>query len=323
MITALEKQDKPGFPKIWWVAIRPFALPASTMPVIFGTVLAVTIGEAKFNLIHFLGALFGMAALHTGANLLNDVFDYKKGLDARVNPVSGAIVRGWISTRQATGAAALFFAMGIAIGIKLVDAVGMPVLWLGVLGVAIGLLYSLGSVGLKYHALGDPAVFLNFGILGSLGAWTVQTGSHSWIPAVWAIPMSMLVVGILHSNNWRDIKSDSDGGISTMATLLGDRVSQFYYGVMIFGPFAVVLAIMGVSWFLGLGHRMPLTFLITLLALPLAVGLMKKGSARHNASNPLDFLALDGATAKLNLVFGLLCTGALGLHVLVSQVCAG
>lgn len=323
MTTSTKTQDKPGFPKIWWVAIRPFALPASTMPVVFGTVLAVTIGGAGFDLFNFICALFGMAALHTGANLLNDVFDYKKELDARVNPVSGAIVRGWISTRQATGAAALFFAVGIALGIRLVDVVGMPILWLGVVGVGIGLLYSLGSVGLKYHALGDPAVFLNFGILGSLGAWTVQTGSHSFIPAVWAIPMSLLVMGILHANNWRDIKSDSDGGIRTAANLMGDRASQTYYGILIFGPFAAVLAIVGASWLLGLGPRMPLTFLITLAALPLAVGLMKKGRARHNASNPLDFLALDGATAQLNLVFGLLCTGALGLHVLVNHFCAG
>ncbi len=322
MITSTETQGRPGFPKIWWVAIRPFALPASTMPVIFGTVLAVTIGEAGFDLFNFICALFGMAALHTGANLLNDVFDYKKELDARVNPVSGAIVRGWISTRQATVAAALFFAVGIALGIRLVDVVGMPILWLGVVGVGIGLLYSLGSVGLKYHALGDPAVFLNFGILGSLGAWTVQTGSHSFIPAVWAIPMSLLVMGILHANNWRDIKSDSDGGIRTAANLMGDRASQIYYGVLIFGPFAAVLALVGASWLLELGPRMPLTFLITLAALPLAFGLMKKGRARHNAANPLDFLALDGATAQLNLVFGLLCTGALGLHVLVGQLCS-
>ena len=151
----------------------------------------------------------------------------------------------------------------------------------------------------------------------------MQTGSHSLIPAVWAIPMSLLVMGILHSNNWRDIKSDTDGGIRTVANLMGDRASQTYYGVLIFGPFAVVLAIMGASWLFGLGPRMPLTFLITLLALPLAIGLMKKGRARHDATNPLDFLALDGATAQLNLVFGLLCTGALGLHVLVSHLCAG
>ena len=38
-----------------------------------------------------------------------------------------------------------------------------------------------------------------------LGAWVVQTRSFSWIPVLWTVPMSMLVIGILHANNWRDI----------------------------------------------------------------------------------------------------------------------
>ncbi|MCP4676599.1 MAG: prenyltransferase [Deltaproteobacteria bacterium] len=320
MTTENQALEKPGFAKTWWVAIRPFALPASTMPIVFGSVLAVTIGEATFSWPLFFGALLGMVFLHTGANLLNDVFDFNKGLDVRVNPVSGAVVRGWITPKQAAFAAAMFFVLGSGIGLWLLSEVGMPILWIGVAGVAIGLLYSLGPFGLKYHALGDLAVFLDFGILGSLGAWTVQTGSLSWIPALWAVPMSLLVIGILHANNWRDIKSDSDGGIRTVASLMGDRASEFYYRLLIFGPFAAVLAIITVSWLTGVVPRMPLTFLITLLCLPLALKLNKKGAKRHKAENPLDFLALDGATAQLNLAFGVLSTGALGLHALVGCV---
>ena len=94
-------QQPPSWLRKWWVAIRPFALPASTMPVIFGSVLAVTIGKAKFNFPLFAASLLGMAILHTGANLLNDVYDYKKGVDQHVNPVSGGVVRGWITTREA------------------------------------------------------------------------------------------------------------------------------------------------------------------------------------------------------------------------------
>jgi len=67
------------------------------------------------------------------------------------------------------------------------------------------------------------------------------------------------------------------------------------------------------SWLDGLSPRMPLAFFLTFLALPLAVKLMRKGLQRAKAENPLDFLALDGATAQLNLLFGLLCTAALGL----------
>lgn len=314
---------KPGLLKTWWVAIRPFALPASTMPVVFGTVLAVTEGDATFHPLRFFAALLGMALLHTGANLMNDVFDYRRGIDTRVNPVSGAVVRGWITPGRGAAAAALFFAVGIALGLWLYLEVGPPVLVIGAVGVAIGLLYSLGSVGLKYNALGDLAVFLNFGVFGALGAWTVQTGELSWIPAIWAIPMSLLVIGILHANNWRDIESDTAGRSRTVASILGDRASEVYYGFLVFGPFAVVVFIIVGSWLFGLGPRMPLTFLVTLVALPLAVKLMRKGRARHTAKSPLDFLALDGATAKLNLAFGLLCTAALGLDALLGFCCPG
>jgi len=316
------EQRKPGFAKTWWVAMRPFSLPASTMPIIFGSVLAVTIGDAPMSWPLFAASFFGMEFLHIGANLLNDVFDFKKGLDARVNPVSGAVVRGWITTRQAAFAALVFFVVGSALGVWIFSQVGMPILWIGVVGITIGVLYSLGPVGLKYHALGDLAVFLNFGVLGALGAWTVQTGSWSWVPAVWAVPMSLLVIGILHANNWRDIGGDTEGGIKTVANILGDKASEVYYGFLLFGPFVVIVGIIGVSWGLGISPKMPLTFLVTLLAVPLAIKLMKKGRMRGKSDNPLDFLALDGATAQLNLAFGVLCTGALGLDALVTHLIA-
>ena len=312
--------DRPDFLKTWLVALRPFALPASTMPVIFGTVLALTIGGAGMHWGRFVAALFGMVLLHSGANLLNDVYDYKKGIDRQVNPGSGAVVRGWISARDALVAAWLLMALGAALGVWLLSEVGMPLFWIGATGVVIGVIYSWGPLQLKYHALGDLAVFLDFGVLGALGAWTVQTGTPSWVPAVWAVPMSLLVIGILHANNWRDIDSDRTGGIRTVANLLGDRHSQSYYGVLLFGPFVFVLGWIAVSWGAGIGPRMPFTFLVTLLALPLAIKLFRRGGARHSNDDPLDFAALDGATAQLNLVFGVLCTAALGLDALVSHL---
>jgi 1,4-dihydroxy-2-naphthoate octaprenyltransferase len=308
----------PSFVKTWWVAMRPFALPASTMPVIFGTVLAVTLGGAEFSLPLFLGAFFGMALLHTGANLLNDVYDFKKGLDARVNPVSGAVVRGWVTPRQALVAGWLFLGLGSALGGFLVAMVGLPLLWIGIAGVAVGVFYTWGPFALKFHALGDLAVFVNFGVLGALGAWTVQTGSVSWVPAVWAIPIGLLVIGILHANNWRDIDSDKQGGIHTMASLFGPGGSVVYYSFLLFVPFLFVAGWVALSWTLELSPRMPLTSLMVLLALPLAIGLLKKGLRRKTAENPLDFLALDGATAQLNLVFGLLYTGSWGVDALIT-----
>jgi 1,4-dihydroxy-2-naphthoate octaprenyltransferase len=296
---------------------RVWALPASTMSVVFGTVLAVTIGGASFDLVLFAAAFVGMALLQVAANLLNDVYDYRNGLDRQVHPASGAVVREWITPGQGWRAAAACLAIGSLLGFYIVSRVGVPILWLGAIGVLCAVLYTWGPWPLKYHAFGDLAVFLNFGVLGALGAWTVQTGSLSWVPAVWAVPMSLLVIAILHSNNWRDISCDGDGEVRTVAGYLGDTGSQIYQVTLLFAPFVIIAGLVLLTHVTRLSPTMPTTFLVTLLALPLAVRLVRTGSRRHDAQKAQAFAGLDGATAQLNLLFSLLCVAALGLHALI------
>lgn len=309
----------PAFLKKWLVAIRPFSLPASTTPVLFGTALAVTAEDVAFRPVLFLAAFFAMAIMHAGSNLLNDVYDYRLGLDHRINPGSGAVVRQWISSRQAFWAAWLFLALGMAVGLWIVSQVGWAIFWIGTVGVVIGVIYTWGPFELKFHALGDLAVFLNFGVLGALGAWTVQTGALSWVPVVWAIPMSLLVSAILHANNWRDIESDRSGGIATMASLLGDRWSGAYYGFLVLSPFALILVLVFVTRLEPFAPAMPWSFLITFAALPKATKLMKIGRHRDVQRPQSPFLALDASTGQLNLLFGILCTIALVLNEVMRQ----
>lgn len=310
--------EKPSLIQIWLIAIRPFALPASMMPVLFGTVMAVTVGKAMFNLSLFLLALFSMVILHSGANMLNDFKDFKKGLDKVPTPSSGAVVRGYISSMSCLISAIILLLIGSILGLIIVYYVGLPIIIIGAVGIAIGVFYSISPVALKYHALGDLAVFLDFGILGALGAWTVQTGAISWIPALWAVPMSILVAAILHANNWRDIQEDKQGGITSLASLLGDKASHIYYGFLIFGAFGFILLLLILTRIV-IRPSMPFTFLITLLSFPLAVKLMRQGKMRAVAENRFNFLKLDAGTAKLNLVFSLLCTAAILLQGIIDR----
>lgn len=300
----------------WIIAFRPWALPASTMPVVFGASLAVVIGKAHFSLGPFLLALVGMIVLHTAANMLSDVFDFRRGLDRDITPVSGAIVRGWLSARQVAAGSAFLFLIGSAIGLYLVSLTGRTLLVIGALGLAVGVSYT----ALKYHALGDLAVFLNFGLLGSLGAWVVQTRQFSWVPVIWTVPMAMLVAAILHANNWRDSISDRERRVTTVASLLGDRGSLFYYGFLIFGSMAIIAGLIFLPRLFSFRLvAMPLTFLVVLLALPRALSLWGRARRRHTPRQPMDFLILDGATANYNLVFGFLCTAAVWLNFVVSK----
>jgi len=307
--------------KIFLIAIRPFALPASVMPVIFGTTLAVVIGNAAFNLQLFILALFAMVLLHSGANILSDVNDYRKGIDKEPTPVSGAIVRGLITPVTALMMSITLLTAGLALGVILFFHVGIPILIIGTAGILIGVFYTLNPLALKYHALGDLAVFLDFGTLGALGAWTVQTGSPSWIPVVWAIPMSMLVVAILHANNWRDIKSDNISSIKTVASLLKNKGSYIYYSFLTLGSFVVLIVLLILTNLVEyFKPAIPFTFIITMAALPFGIKLLKYARTGLTSKGDIRFVTLDASTSKLNLIFGSLCTVSLLLDEIIKKI---
>ena len=295
----------------WLVAVRPWSFPASTMPVVFGTALAVVLGGARFSPLRFLWAIATMVLLHAAANMLSDVFDFRHGLDREVTPVSGAVVRGWLTDVQAMRGAAVLFGLGTVSGLLIAVTAGRSLFVVGGVGLAVGAGYTL----LKARTLGDLAVFLDFGLLGAAGAWIVQAGSFSWLPFLWTVPMAMLVIAILHANNWRDIASDGERRVSTVAGRLGDRGSLAYYGVLVFGPVLVDLAFIALPRLArGPLRPMPWTFLLVLLALPNALRLWGRAVRRAAPRAPLDFIILDGATASHNLVFGLLSTAAVILE---------
>ncbi len=291
----------------WLVAARPWAVPASAMPVVFGTSLAWAYGGRPLSVPRFLWALATMMVLHSAANMLSDVLDFRRGLDSEITPASGAIVRGLLSGRQVLRGCLFLFALGTASGLLLAHRTDPVLLLVGAVGLAVGASYSL----LKILALGDLAVLLNFGLLGALGAWIVQTRSFSWFPVVWALPLALLVPAILHANNWRDVDSDSPRGVVSVAARLGDRGSLVYYGGLLFSPFILTLALMTVPRLIGDGPRpMPTTFLLVFLALPNALKLWGRAVRRAAPRSPLDFVLLDAATARHNLIFGLLNTAA-------------
>ena len=293
--------------KVWLIAIRPFALPASTMPVIFGSVAAVTLGAAELHLLHFILSLVAMVLLHSGANMLSDVTDFRKGIDTEPTPVSGAVVRGLLPQTTVFHGGILFLITGSLIGIYLVTQVGLPLLIIGIIGLVFGVFYTIPPIELKYRALGDWAVFFDFGILGAAGAWVVQTKTFSWLPVLWSVPIGLLVIAILHANNWRDSASDTRMGIRTVASILGDTGSLIYYALLLVLPYVLVaLFVFAPGLTIAPRFALPSAALLVFLSLPNAFALWRRARSRHAPRKPLDFIALDGATAQHNLLFGVL-----------------
>jgi 1,4-dihydroxy-2-naphthoate octaprenyltransferase len=286
---------------VWWVAVRPFAYSASVIPVVLGAVLAWHNGH-PFLWGRFALTLAGMLCFHTAANLLNDCFDYRRGLDVQVNPGSGAVVRGLLTSGQVKRAAWLCLGLGSLIGLTLVWLAGWMVLWLGLAGMVLVLGYTRSGLCFKYVGLGDAAIFTAFGLLPVLGTYWVQAEAFAWQPVLWAIPLVAYTIGILHANNWRDIESDAAKDCRTPAVRLGYRASRAYYRLLVLGPFALVIAYIIGKRFIALPIDAPLSALAVLLALPMALKLAMPDWRKL----PEAFAVLDARNAQLQMVFGTL-----------------
>jgi 1,4-dihydroxy-2-naphthoate octaprenyltransferase len=288
----------------YFKATRPFAFTATLISVLLGAFLAPHL-NIFLLLLTFLGVLF----IHAGVNALNDLMDYRYGVDDwLVLGASRVLQDNLLSQREQLFLIVILLSLGTVVGLILSLLKGYWVLIIGFIGGLLGVFYQVKPIGLKYRALGDFSVFLAFGPLLALGSYYVQTGSISMIPLIVAIPVGLLVIGILHGNNFRDLVEDVRGGYQTMASLLGVKGSSFYYA------FLISLAYFLIFLFVVL-KILPWQALLTLLTLPIAYRNIKL------AQRPdfLQFGLLDLFTAKLHLSFGLL----LILGILFSKITYG
>jgi len=283
--------------KIWLTAVRPFAYSASVVPVVLGTVLAYL--EGTFNPLFFALALVSSVLLHTGTNLVNDSFDFVKGVDTPTSFGSSKMITGGIlSPQQVHRAGILCFCLATVIGLYLVIKIGITILILGILGVLGGYFYTAKPFQYKYHALGDFLVFFLMGPLMVWGAYFVQTQTYRFYPLAFSLPVGFLVAAILVSNNIRDIRHDSRVGIKTVSTVLGFKWARWEYLLLVLGAFSVILILV----FSGFGSPF---LLCAFIAFPSAYRIMRD-LVRAQEGGVQELATIDIQSAKLHLQVGAL-----------------
>ncbi|HEX5240640.1 MAG TPA: LLM class flavin-dependent oxidoreductase [Candidatus Limnocylindrales bacterium] len=280
-----------------WEILRPFAYTASIVPVLAGGALAYV--DGRFSLAPFVAALLGGVLLHSGTNIVNEVYDVRQGVDTITSPrASHAIVKGRISERTAFLQAAIAFALAVAIGVFLIALRGPAIVVLGLLGLVGGWGYTAPPLQYKYRALGVPLVFLLMGPLMVVGTYFAVTGAWSGSALVLSIPVGLLVAAILHGNEWRDISEDTRAGIVTLSSRLGKEWAHYGYLALILGAY--------ITLGLAVAFRLlPPASLLAILSLPFLAQVMR--SAELGATGQARAIAMiDLQTARLHLAFGAL-----------------
>jgi 1,4-dihydroxy-2-naphthoate polyprenyltransferase len=293
MSTALGSSAKISPLSAWLLAARPKTLPAAISPVLVGC--AVAWAEGGFDLASALAALAVALLLQIGANLANDVADFRRGADTddRLGPLR-VTQSGLIPPRHVVVATVAVLTAAAVPGLYLVWRGGPVLAMLGLLGIAAAVTYTAGPKPFGYLGLGELVVFVFFGPVAVAGTSYVMTHEVTRLALLSSVAMGCLVTAILVVNNLRDIKTDRAAGKRTLAVRIGRGATCWEYTALI----AVAYAMPIVMWASGQPQPGPLLAWTTT---PLAIHLVRQvWGADGRALNPV-----LGETARLCLWFAI------------------
>ena len=279
--------------KEWIVATRPWSFPASAMPVIV-TIASLWSAGVEVNGWFGLWALVNIIFVHAAGNVWSDIADYRSGVDAADTFGVRTLVDGQFTPKEFKRLSITLNIIAIAGGIALVCLTGLPLLYIGIAGILLSLLYPR----LKYNALGDVVIILCYSLLPMTGTSFIITGEIHWEVLWLALPVGLITVAILHANNVRDIETDQRAGISTFPMLTGRRFGVWLYAAEVLVPFLWLVGLMIARlepWWLG----------VAFLAMPVAVKNARTILA-YEREGKESYAALDEKTAQLQLIFSLL-----------------
>jgi 1,4-dihydroxy-2-naphthoate octaprenyltransferase len=256
-----------------------------------GTSLAIRVG--RFHPLAFVAALLASMLIQVGTNLSNDYSDARRGADAddRLGPVR-VTAGGLVPPRQVLVATYVTFALAVLCGAYLIAVAGWVLLAVGAASILAGVLYTGGPRPYGYEGLGEVFVFLFFGIVAVAGSYFVQRRALSWEAFVLAVPVGLLIAGILVVNNVRDIETDRRAGKRTLAVRVGRRRTRYVFVTVLIVAFASGL----ICWLAG-----PLSpwLALTLLAAPLAFAVARTVWTHSDGPSLNGALAQSGVLALL------------------------
>lgn len=249
--------------KTWIKAARLRTLPLSMSGIIVGSFVAYKEGfwDWKIFVLCMLTTLF----LQILSNYANDLGDSYKGADNehRLGP-KRAVQSGEVTQKQMKIATIVLSILSLSTAIPLIiigtKDMSETVLWLyfilAILSVIAAITYTIGKKAYGYHGLGDVMVFVFFGLVSTLGSYSLYSKQFDWTLIGFASAIGFLSIAVLNLNNMRDHENDKAVGKKTIVVAMGFKKAKIYHSALI------LLAFIGIFSFL-----LSKTWLISIICL--------------------------------------------------------
>ena len=213
---------------VWLRAIRFRFLAASAIAVTCGLALAIWYQPQDFSLIYAILTYIGIFCLHSSVDLLNDYWDFKRGIDLRTKKTkfsggTGVLPQGLLKPRHVYLAGIFFLILGLMIGSIFVYFKGFVIAIILLFAALSIVLYSSKLVN---WGLGELFVAAK-GALIVVGTFYVQNSSITLESVVLGIIIGLLSSLVLFINSIPDIVPDRQMGRKTLAIMIDKRSNRF------------------------------------------------------------------------------------------------
>ena len=226
----------------WLRAIRIRFLLASVIAVSNGLGIAywkyATI-DPVYAILTYIGVIF----LHASVDLLNDYWDYKRGIDAATTRTkfsggTGVLPENLLTPRAIYVAGIVFLILGASIGAYFVAIRGITIAV--ILGFAVVAIYFY-STSIVNAGLGELFVAIK-GAMIVLGTFYVQYPAIEPAALYVGSIVGILSATVLFVNSFPDYEADKSKGRRTLVIMLGKKTSSAVYAIFIIVTYAMIAA---------------------------------------------------------------------------------
>jgi len=248
---------------LWSRAIRIKFLLASIIAVTNGIAISYwKTGELDFG--YAILTYFGVICLHISVDLLNDYWDFKRGIDTNTKRTkysggTGVIPENLINSKLIYCAGVIFLILGGMIGLYFVTIKGIIILILLIFAIISIYFYSTNIVN---AGLGELFVAIK-GSMIVLGSYYIQSDQIDLTSIYVGIIIGLLSAVVLLVTSFPDYEADKKSGRRTLVIVMGKENSIKLFITIVTITYAMII---GGSIF----NLMTIFSTIALLSLPFA-----------------------------------------------------
>ena len=282
---------------VWFRVIRIRFLLASVVAVSAGLALSWWHG-IQIDIWYAIMTMAGVIALHSSVDLLNDYWDYKRGIDTQTQRTkmsggTGVLPEGLLKPTQVYRAGIIFLIIGGLIGSYFVVTNG----------IIIGLILAFAVLSIYFYSTkivdsGLAEVFVTVkGTMIVLGTYFIQTSEINMASIIAGIFVGVLSSLVLFITSFPDYDADKAKGRKTLVIFLGKQKATTMF--WIFPLIAYSVLISGIIY-----ELFPLYCIISLVAVPLII---KAGiSLKQNFDNIQELVPAMSSTITFSRITGTL-----------------